>query len=273
MADSPTINSQSPHSMAPVAANTAASAANVSDTRGFFDFPLEIRRAIYKEAGLIKKQTIQPIYYSTDRPGDVLCLSKAFNEEVAPLIYGSREFLFPDFNSSITFIDTIGSKNASYIRHYRVRAFDPMQFWTPLRGPSLTAFLKSVTDNCPNLRSFKVYSITLKKRAKHIAVPGAFASGCGSFEDIKEIGDAFPQLSNASYLEKREQLCLAAPDATEAYRLYDNLVSTTAPTASDYELFNLEEEFKKHKRRVRTNARRRQQYAQRRDKLKEGPQE
>lgn len=274
MADSPTINSQSPHSMAPVGASTAASAADVSNKRGFFDLPFEIRRAIYKEAGLLKKLSIEPLFNSARfKPGSVLRVSKAFNEEVAPLIYEDREFWFDGFYSSIKFINTIGSKNASYIRHLHVRAFEQRLLHYYPQVPGLTVFLKSMTDNCPNLRSFNVNYITLKNFSKHIGMPTNRTRGRGSFEDIKEISDAFPQLSNISYLRSRSLLCLASPDAVQDRRFYDGTIGGAIPKVSEYEPIDFEEEFKKYQRRVSTNARRRQRYAERRDKLLEASQE
>lgn len=274
MADSPTINSHSPHSIPPVGASTAASAADVSNKRGFFDLPFEIRRAIYKEAGLLKKLSIEPLFNSARfKPGSVLRVSKAFNEEVAPLIYEDREFWFDGFYSSIKFINTIGSKNASYIRHLHVGAFEQRLSYYYPQVPGLTVFLKSMTDNCPNLRSFNVNYITLKNFSKHIGIPTNRTRGRGSFEDIKEISDAFPQLSNISYLRSRSLLCLASPDAVQDRRFYDGTIGGAIPKVSEYEPIDFEEEFKKYQRRVSTNARRRQRYAERRDKLLEASQE
>lgn len=247
MADSLTINLHSTHSTLLVGVDGAASMANVSNRRGFFEIPLEIRSIIYKQAGLDRNASLIPVFNrpsgNDSKPASVLTVSKAFTEQLAPLIYGSREFWLPDVDASMKFINTIGPNNAAYIHHYHVQVFGLKRHNGSSQIQSLNVFLKSMTDNCPNLRSFKVNYITLRRYAKLTSPPKSITRGWGSFEDIKEIGNVFHQLSNISYLQRCWQLCLAAPDEADDNHIYDWIQPW------DSETFNLQMKFREYQRR------------------------
>ena len=189
--------------------------------KGLFDLPAEIRLIIYRMSSLIQDRQIQPKRYPFEdsvywKPGKLLCISKAFNEEVAPLLYGHRQFYLPDGMASMTFLEVIGSKNASYVHCLQVRTFNltvpEVCIFEINHGDYLRFLLKMTEELCPNLQCFKVNDILLEKVVRPYQRPGEPTS----LEEIKSIVEAFPQLPRVTYRKSSRQLCMAAPGAEES---------------------------------------------------------
>jgi hypothetical protein len=144
---------------------------NVTKTQKsfFFDLPLEIRLMIYHFANILSHGEVYPRFKckrlkETQKPGRILRVSKAFSQDLAPLIYGEQKLFFSSLFEGVTFMNLIGDRNASYLCYIHMATFRLK--YTEARDlrleyvESLPAISKYIAFQCPNIRALKVGDVS-----------------------------------------------------------------------------------------------------------------
>jgi hypothetical protein len=187
----------------------------------FFDLPAEVRNIIYRLA-FHKSTAATPALgqksHKACKPARKLRISKAFDIEAAPFIYGLRKFQFDSIYMAAFFLMSIGPSNSAHITSISLGTLDTnhqaatgleWMLHCPFKD-ILSESIKLLATRCPSLRQIEV------EAELYTAYDHDLDRRISSLEDRERLLAAFPQLSNMSHgwpnYAMGDTVCLSIPD-------------------------------------------------------------
>jgi hypothetical protein len=147
-----------------------------------------LRPKFYLPASTKFKQVIKCKY----RPGTVLRVCKAFNNEIAPIIY-ENESRFYSSTVAMEFVVHIGRRNSYLLKVFYLRDFSQLDLQWHKSDRTISAMSARLADCCPALRTITIYSGPNRKKELW---------KLEFFQNIETLMECFPQLSCLSYKPK-----------------------------------------------------------------------
>ena len=200
----------------------SSTSVNTRAPLGFFDLPAEVRNIIYRLLFPREPFSIRisitdtgTWFTHTNKPANILRVSKAFNIEATPFFYSPNQFDFVKLYDVLRFINRIGKQNAAYLTILTVDTFSFSQDeaykigWEYGSAFELTA--KYLSQRCPQLESLMFNRVRSPE-----ATPWGPARDwkLKTLEHIKVLVDGLPRLPHVSYSALSRDLYLTRTTMT-----------------------------------------------------------